>query len=76
MTSTPQQLAAIRGVARAILDAVRATGNRGTPAGVIQSGLVAAGRSYAQCHSLVGSLIRAGCLERRGDLLFATVRPH
>jgi hypothetical protein len=75
MTYTPQQLAAIRAVGRAITDVVRAAGERGAPAGVVQSKLVAAGCAYAQYHQFIGALIRAGRVERRGNLLFAPAYP-
>jgi len=40
MSYTPQQLAAIRAAGRAILDAVRAAGDLGAPAGIVYAALM------------------------------------
>jgi len=74
MTYTPQQLAAIRAAGRAVVDAVRAAGDLGAPAGVVYAALMHAGCTLSQFHGLVGGLIRGGYLDRRGDLLFVTAK--
>ena len=65
---TPQQIAAIRMLADAVVDAVKAAGSLGAPGGVIYAALMAHGCTLAQFESLMDALIRAGKLTRSGDL--------
>ena len=73
---TPQQLSAVRSVARAIVDTVRAAGAQGGLAGTLQLRMVTARFSYAQCRAFTDALLQVGRLERRGQHLVVPARPH
>jgi hypothetical protein len=72
---TPEQIRALALVCSAILDAVREAGSTGAPGGVIYAGLMAAGCSLAQYEAMMGTLVRIGRLERRGEIYFARSAP-
>jgi hypothetical protein len=65
---TAQEIAAIRMVAEAIEDAVKAAGPLGAPGGVIYAALMAHGVTLDQYNQLMSGLVRAGRLTRDGHL--------
>lgn len=65
---TSQQFAAIRAIADAIEDAVKAAGSMGAPGGVLYAALMAHGISLAQFQSLMDAMVGAGRLTRSGHL--------
>lgn len=69
-TPTPEQLRAIKAVADAIVDAVRAAGSMGAPGGVIYAALMGHGCTFNQYQQFMGALVRTGKLRQRGDLYF------
>jgi hypothetical protein len=71
---TSQQIAAIRAVCDAIVDAVQAAGPLGAPGGVIYAALMAHGVSLDQYNQLMSGLVRVGKLTRDGDLYRSAVR--
>lgn len=67
---TPEQIAALRAILDAILEAVKAAGPHGAPGGVIYSALMASGCSLSQYQSFMAGLVRAGKLRQEGQLYF------
>ena len=65
---TPEQAAALQAVVAAILDAIRAAGPTGAPAGVLYAALMAQGCTLNQFESLMGALCRAGKVRQNGHL--------
>lgn len=66
---TVQQFQAIQAACDAILDAVKAAGPDGAPAGVLYAALMQYGCTLNQFEQLTGALIRAGKLHKAGHLL-------
>jgi len=65
---TTEQVAALRAVASAIIEAVRAAGPMGAPGGVIYAALMSNGCTLAQYESIMSAMVRSGNLTRHGDL--------
>jgi hypothetical protein len=65
---TPIQIQAIRMLADAIVDAVKAAGPMGAPGGVIYAALMAHGLTLSQYDQLMSGLVQVGKLTRHGDL--------
>jgi hypothetical protein len=65
---TPRQIAAIRAVCDAIVDAVKAAGPMGAPGGIIYAALMAHGVDLAQYEQFMAALVRAGKLTKSGHL--------
>ena len=63
-----EQIAALRAIADAIVEAVEAAGPMGAPGGVIYAALMASGCTLAQYESIMSAMVRAGILTRHGDL--------
>lgn len=59
---TPEQATALRLIVSATVDAVKAAGPHGAPAGVIYAALMTQGCSKSQFDSLMGALVRTGKL--------------
>lgn len=70
MSLTPQQLQAIRAVGDAIVEAVKAGGTTGAPAGVMYAALMQYGCTLDQFNQFTGALVRAGKIRRQGNLFF------
>ncbi len=68
---TPDQIKAIRMIADAIIDAVKAAGPLGAPGGIIYAALMAHGCTLDQFNTLMSVLTQAGKLRRSGDLWHA-----
>ncbi len=66
---TQEQIQALRAVAAMFIDAVRAAGDLGAPAGVMYAAVM--GRlSLHQFEQITSGLVRAGKLRKEGDLFF------
>ena len=68
---TPQQIAALRAIARTIIE-VCADEPIGAPGGIIFAALQAQGCSLHQYEQIMSGIVRAGMLERDGDCYTAT----
>ncbi len=64
---TNQQIAAVRQVGRAIVETVTECGPLGAPGGHIYAALMAQGCTLQQFEGIMGGLVRAGLLDKRGD---------
>ncbi len=62
-----QQAMAVREVAGAVVEAVKAAGPIGAPAGVMYAAMMAQGCTLAQFQSLMDSFTRLGLITRMGD---------
>lgn len=58
-------------IADSIIESVKAAGKGGAPGGVIYAALMQQGCTLNQYESLMAGLVRAGKLEKRGELYFA-----
>ena len=65
---TAAQVKLLRMVADAIIDAVKAAGPLGAPAGVLYAALMGHGCTLSQFEQIMGGMVRAGLLTRSGDL--------
>jgi hypothetical protein len=63
-----EQIAALRAIADAIVEAVKAAGPVGAPSGVIYAALMASGCTLAQYESIMSAMVRSGIFTRHGDL--------
>jgi hypothetical protein len=68
---TPAQIALLQKVVSAIKEAVKAGGPLGTPGGTLYAALMAHGCTLSQFETIVGGMVKAQILKRRGDLYFA-----
>jgi hypothetical protein len=57
-------------VCDAIISAVEASGSQGAPGGTLYAALMTYGFSLEQFEAIMGSLVRVGELEKRGQLYF------
>lgn len=57
---TPQQAAALRQIAQGIIDAVKAGGDLGAPAGTLYAALMGAGCTLNQFQQIMSALVRTG----------------
>ena len=64
------KVAAVKAILDSIVEAVAAAGKLGAPAGHLYAALMAYGFDIHQFESIMNVLVRAGKLERRGDLYF------
>lgn len=62
---------AVRGIALAVLAAIRDAGERGVPGGMIYAALMQHGCSFDGYQTLMGMMVNAGAIERRGECYFA-----
>jgi hypothetical protein len=69
---TEQQKQAVRMIGAYIVDSVRVAGSMGAPGGTLYAALMAHGCTLEQFESLMGALVRAGKLQKRGQLYFAS----
>lgn len=60
----------LRAILDAVVDAVRAGGDRGVPGGTIYAALMASGATFEQYRQIMSALVAAGKLTREGDLYF------
>ena len=72
---TTEQIAALRALAGAITEAVKAAGPMGAPGGVIYAALMAQGCTLAQYESIMSAMVRSGNLTRHGDLYRVAPKP-
>jgi hypothetical protein len=63
-----EQIMAIREIAGAIIETVKASEPFGAPGGVMYAALMAHGCSLNQFESIMGGLVRAKLLTKAGDL--------
>ncbi len=63
-----EQIAALRAIADAIVEAVKATGPMGAPGGVIYAALMASGCTLTQYETIMSAMVRSRILTRHGDL--------
>ncbi len=68
---TETQMTALKAVADAIVDAVKASGPAGAPAGPMYAYFMTAGWSLEQFEQIMAGLVRAGKLRKSGPLYFA-----
>lgn len=68
---TPAQIELLQKVVGAIKSAIQAGGPMGTPGGTLYAALMAYGCTLSQFETIVGGMVKAGILKRRGDLYFA-----
>jgi hypothetical protein len=66
-TLNPAQIAALRQIAAAVVEAVREAGPMGAPGGHLYAALMAQGCTLSQFESLMGALVRTGKLTKRGQ---------
>ncbi len=66
------QAKAVRGIVRAVIDAAIASEPFGAPGGHIYAALMGQGCTLQQYESLMGSIQRAGLVERSGECYKAT----
>ncbi len=64
---THEQITALRQIAAAIIEAVKAAGPLGAPGGVMYAALMAQGCTLHQFEQIMGGMVRAGKLTKRGD---------
>ncbi len=64
---THEQITALRQLAAAIIESVKAAGPLGAPGGVMYAALMAQGCTLNQFESIMGGMVRAGKLTKRGD---------
>lgn len=67
---TNEQRNALKAVADAIIDAVRAAGPTGAPGGILYAALMAYGATLQQYEQIMAGLVRAGMLRKSGELYF------
>jgi hypothetical protein len=68
---THQQISALKMIADAVIDSVKAAGSLGAPGGVLYAALMAHGCTLEQFESIMSALVQAGKLTQRGHLYFA-----
>ncbi len=64
---TNEQITALRQLADAIIEAVKAAGPLGAPGGVMYAALMAQGCTLHQFEQIMSGMVRAGKLTKRGD---------
>lgn len=74
MTITPQHVLALKQVMEAIVDSVAEAGPHGAPSGTLYATLMSFGCSLESFERIMGVLVEAGRLEKRGHLYFATLK--
>jgi hypothetical protein len=67
---TPQQIQALRAVAMVFIDAVKAAGPGGAPAGVMFAACIGK-LTLSQFEQITAGLVNAGKLRKQGNLFFA-----
>lgn len=67
---TADQLKALSLIVHAVVDTVKQAGPLGAPGGVMYAALMAQGCALSQFESLMGGLVRAGKIQKRGECYF------
>jgi hypothetical protein len=67
---TTEQIQILKQVCDAIVDIVRQSGPKGTPAGTMYAALMTQGCTMNQFEQIMGGLVRAGQLRKVGQLYF------
>jgi hypothetical protein len=67
-TMNRQQILAIIEISRAIVEAVKAAGELGAPAGTLYAALMAAGCTLTQFEGIMGGMTRGGILTKSGHI--------
>ena len=70
---TKAQMEALAQIGRAIVDTVRQSGAQGAPGGHLYAALMASGCTLSQFEQIMGALVEAGLLRKRGQCYFAQV---
>ena len=65
--TTAQEDNALRGLAAAIVDAVKVAGPTGAPGGILYAALMAHGCTLGQFESIMGAMVSAGMLRKSGQ---------
>ena len=65
-----QKTAFVKVVCEAIIDAVAGAGEQGAPGGILYAALMQHGFSFQQFETIMGTLVRIGELEKRGQCYF------
>jgi hypothetical protein len=68
---TPEQVKALRDIADMIVLTVKESGPIGAPGGVLYAALMTHGCTLHQFEQIMGALVRAGKLTKRGHCYFA-----
>ena len=63
-----QQINALKEIARGIVDAVKAAGELGAPAGTLYAALMTAGCTINQFEGIMSGMVKAGLLTQSGNL--------
>lgn len=71
LTEHDRMMLALRAIADAIVEGVKAAGELGAPSGHIYAALMSYGLSLDQYYSFVRVLVGAGKIRQAGNLLFA-----
>jgi len=76
MTSTSKAEAtkALLAICEAVVDVVKAGGPLGTPSGNLYAVLMTHGATLEQYETLMGALVAAGRITKRGQLYFAVTK--
>lgn len=70
-TEKQRQVEALRALADSIIEAVKAAGPSGAPAGPLYAALMACGMTLDQFETIMNVLVRVGKLRKSGLLYFA-----
>lgn len=71
MTTTTDQILALKRLTDGIIEAVVAAGADGAPGGVLYAALMTVGCSLEQFETIMSTLVRLGKLQKRGQCYFA-----
>jgi len=70
MLTSDQKTQALKMIADAVIESVKAAGKQGAPGGPIYAALMVYGVSFEQFQNLMDALIRIGKLRKSGNLYF------
>lgn len=70
-----KQMAALQ-IAKAVIDSIRETGERGLPGGTIYAALMTHGCTMEQFETLMRSIVDTGLISRDGNHLYRYVGPN
>ena len=68
---TQEQIKAVAGICKAIVETAKEAGPMGAPGGILYAALMAHGCSFSQFQSLMGGLCAMGKLRKSGDCYYA-----
>ena len=67
---TRDQIAALRSIGRAILEAVQASGQLGAPGGILYAALMQKGCNLNQFEQIMSGMVRADVLTKSGECYY------